>query len=348
MILLHNQRASYMEGDKNQFNTIQQAAFELIQSDARFLYTLTKLQQECKQIESNYIMMSQPYIGLFVDGSDKWSKKMRMAAPQLSAYEKRYYTHLRQGHKLFEKPYIEIARELNNSLIKADCYFRRKRGLYGLISGYSNVGVDICNGKYCGNTLICDNNMPFDIFDSSITEENFMEISIIAGKLAAYYNCISMGPYTINSDCTSVVVDYHFFRRNPLKTNDYYIGVTLFSIICSINFITTFLETVFTEEVPQKYKFAYLLYYYLCDFIKDLNYIEGTHYKLDDSFKNRELRNCLAHYGIGQFLAEQDIDDSPLKGLIMKAFNLDYNTAKKQLFDCLDSLCNQITNDIIM
>ena len=50
---------------------VQKAAYELIQSDARFLYSLVNIQKNAKNINSNYIMMSQPYSGIFTDGAEK-------------------------------------------------------------------------------------------------------------------------------------------------------------------------------------------------------------------------------------------------------------------------------------
>lgn len=52
-------------------NKVQKAAFDLIQSDARFIYTLVDMQNNAKNINSNYVMMSIPYIGIFVDGAKK-------------------------------------------------------------------------------------------------------------------------------------------------------------------------------------------------------------------------------------------------------------------------------------
>ena len=52
-------------------NPVQKAAYELIQADARFFYTLTVIQRNAKNISGNYIMMSQPYIGLFTDGAEQ-------------------------------------------------------------------------------------------------------------------------------------------------------------------------------------------------------------------------------------------------------------------------------------
>ena len=52
-------------------NKVQRAAYELIQADARFLYTLVDMSQNASNISSNYIMMCQPYIGIFADGHDR-------------------------------------------------------------------------------------------------------------------------------------------------------------------------------------------------------------------------------------------------------------------------------------
>ena len=58
-----------------EFNKVQLLAWELIQADARFLYTLVDIQQNAKNISSDYIMMCQPCIGIFADGAEQWCKK---------------------------------------------------------------------------------------------------------------------------------------------------------------------------------------------------------------------------------------------------------------------------------
>ena len=104
-----------------------------------------------------------------------------------------------------------------------------------------------------------------------------------------------------------------------------------------------FIEKYFIEEIPQKFKFAYLQYYYLCDFIKEFSVANNIGIGLNSSFKNRGIRNCLAHYGLGQFLSEDDvIEDDVLKGLTYKAFGMDYNSTKEHLFEYLRELTEQI------
>ena len=88
-------------------NKVQKAAFDLIQSDARFIYTLVDMQNNAKNINSNYVMMSIPYIGIFADGAEQWCKKIRLNAPRFNDEEKEYYVKLRQAHKLFEMSYEE-------------------------------------------------------------------------------------------------------------------------------------------------------------------------------------------------------------------------------------------------
>ena len=57
-------------------NKVQKAAFELIQSDARFLNTIIDINTNAKNIDSNFLMMCQPYIGIFADGTEQWCRKM--------------------------------------------------------------------------------------------------------------------------------------------------------------------------------------------------------------------------------------------------------------------------------
>lgn len=57
-------------------NKVQMAAYELIQSDARFIYALTDMLRMQKSIKTNDILMSQPYIGVFADGRNNGVEKL--------------------------------------------------------------------------------------------------------------------------------------------------------------------------------------------------------------------------------------------------------------------------------
>ena len=330
-------------------NKVQTAAFELIQSDARFLYSLVDISQNANNIESNYIMMCQPYIGVFVDGAEKWCKKMKFNAPRFDASEKEYYIALRQGHKLFEKRYSEFAGVLMEKLEESERYFYSSRSLLEKIIGYNNVGADLCNGKYCGNTILCAAHTPLSLLDNKDAGHEIRDLSIIAGKLAAFFDCQSFPVYSYDDENNVVVYkNYHFFKNCPLREKSE-LGLVLFSILCNINYVTVFIENYFTEEIPQKFKFAYLQYYYLCSFMSDLNQANGTKIKLNASLCNRELRNSLAHYGLGQYMSEKDIlSADTMKGLTIKALHMESIEAKQRLFDYLTELRDQIESIIFV
>ena len=305
------------------------------------------IQQHRKDINSNYMMMSQPYIGLFVDGAEKWCSKVGLEAPKVSEVEELYYTYLRQSHKLYDLSYSEYKSFLMSRFKECDTHFYNIRGLKECILGYYNVGVDLCNEKFVGNTVLCSMYTPVDIWNNTDAGPWVRDISVIAGKLAAFFGCKEYGPYRIN-DCIHVgYKDYHFYKNCPIKRTTA-LGFVLFSLLCSVNYAIEFIENVFVDEIPQKFKFAYLQYYYLVTFIEEINSIYGIDLYLNDSLINRQFRNCLAHYGLGQYLSESELKtNDPLMGLTLRAFNKDYSTTKKELYEHLMGLTYQI-KDIIM
>lgn len=327
-------------------NDIQKAAYELIQADARFLYTLIVIRRKEKNISSNYLMMSQPYIGLFTDGAEQWCKKLGLGAPQFTDTEKAYYTTLRQGHKLYEMSYSDYLSALTDKFRASDNYFYNNRSLLEKLVGYYNVGTDLCNGHFCGNTILCALYTPVDTLNNKETGHWIRNISVVSGKLAGFFVCQNLIPYNYNDDISVKYKDYHFYKNCPLKIGTEY-GFLLFSILCSVNYVIRFIDQYFVEEIPQKFKFAYLQYYYLCNFIKELNAENGTAFYINDSMKDRAFRNCLAHYGLGQYLSESDIkEDDVLKGLTSKAFSMNYSEAKDKLYFYLVELTNQIEAEI--
>lgn len=327
-------------------NRVQKAAYELIQSDARFIYTLTHISKNANNIDSNYICMSLPYIGLFADGAEQWCRKIGLSAPAFNEIEKHYYAKIRLGHKLYEKSYTDYKILLIGRLKECDDYFYSIRGPLEQLVGYYNVGTDIYNNVFCGNTILCAMHIPIRTLGVDNIGLFFRNISIIAGKLAAYFKCTNFPPYAYDNMTTVTYKDYHFYKNCPIKlATDY--GFVLFSILCSINYAIQFIDKYFTEEIPQKLKFAYLQYYYLCDFIDDLNALNDANFYINKSMQNRAFRNCLAHYGLGQFLSDGEIvDDDILKGLTNKAFNMDYTNAKLTLYKHLSDLVEQIENTI--
>lgn len=329
-------------------NKVQKTAYELIQADARFLYTLTDILINAQNINSNYIFMSLPYIGLFAEGTEQWCKKVRLDAPRFSPTEKVFYTQLRQGHKLFKKSYEEYATLLFEKFKESENHFYRTRRLREKIFGYYNVGTDLCNGEFCGNTILCSMYYPtINLLEKENARAWIRDMSIVAGKLAAYVGCKDFPIYRYNDNLIVLYKDYHFYKKSPLKISDD-LGFLLFTILCSINYAIEFIENYFIDEIPQKFKFAYLQYYYLCDFLKEVNAQKNTDFYIDDCLYDRNFRNCLAHYGLGQYISETEIiSEDILKGLTNKAFGKDYLTTKVKLYEILRSLTKQIRQMIL-
>ena len=62
----------------------------------------------------------------------------------------------------------------------------------------------------------------------------------------------------------------------------------------------------------------------------------------------KRRRASLAHYGLGQYLAAEDIvHDDPLKGLTLKAFGKDYDATKTEIYTLLRNLAQQIANHVL-
>lgn len=71
-------------------------------------------------------------------------------------------------------------------------------------------------------------------------------------------------------------------------------------------------------------------------------------FKIDTSLMNRDFRNCLAHYGLGQYMKETDIvKDDVLFGLTQKAFGENYFETKVILFEIMKQLAEHIEKIVL-
>lgn len=328
-------------------NKVQQAAHALIREDARYIYTIMDMSLNAKNINTNYILMALPYIGIFVDGTEQWCKKLNFGAPEFNSQEKKFYTEIRQKHKLFEKGYDDYFSILLEKLSESEKYFHSNRSILEKMLGYRNVGTDLCVGEFCGNTVLCSMYLPVSIFENQNVGYYIRDMSRVAGRLVAFISDPDVKPYKYNDKLIIKYKDYHFFNSSPLKMNSK-LGFFLFSLLCSINYVVEFIENYFIDEIPQKFKFAYLQYYYLCDFIKEFNERNDIRLDLDNELYDRKFRNCIAHYGLGQFISENElIADDPLKGLTNKAFGQSYQVVKENLYGKLRNLTAQIKELIL-
>ena len=141
-----------------------------------------------------------------------------------------------------------------DSFDESDSYFYNNRSTLEKVIGYKNVGSDLCMNKFCGNTILCNMYNPMRLLGNDNVSIKIRDFSVIAGEIASYYNCTSFPTYMYNNNIKVHFKDYHFFKMSIKRKNKQ--GFILFSIICSINYVTVFIENYFIDEIPQKLKFA--------------------------------------------------------------------------------------------
>lgn len=333
---------------KKKLNKVQQLALSLIQSDAIFINSMLKINFESGNLKSNYICMLFPYLGIFTYESEQWGQKVEIATPVFNSQEKKYYTELRQAHKIFDLSYKEFRVKMNQKLNESDSYFKSNKSLLSKITGsYYNVGIDVFEKKYCGNTVLIGLYIPsYKIGENA---EYIRDLSIVMGKLAkSYMQKNNSNIYKYNKNLTTKSIDINFFNSKMFFDNSID-NFCCFSVLCAINFIVYFIENLFEEEIPQKLKYSYLLYFYLCRFVKNINNEIGSNYIIDDTLCNQNFRNCIAHYGLGQVMKDDDIISGDLLGgLTNKIFNMNYYEVKDFIYQELKKLGKQIEENIFL
>lgn len=326
-------------------NEIQKLAYSLIINDAKFIFTLAKT---ANKIESNYISMALPYIGMFADGAEQWGKKVGIdKISRFSKEEKKYYTYLRNGCKLLDLGYKEFKEKLFNEFSASDKYYYENQSwIERNIIGYKNVGVDICNGVPCGNTILCGAYTPFSPVRGDVNGEKIKKLMEVAGKLCAEYEGIDNSVIKINSNMDiGKMIDYHFPKKCPIKNYKGFDDFVLYSLVCSINYIVVFCEVMFPYEFFFKLRASYLQYYYLVTLVPEINIELQTNFKMSKEWHNRAFRNVMAHYGLGQVMNKEDISlNIPMGGVVEKIFNKDYFYLKNKVQEELKLLVEQIEN----
>ena len=320
-------------------NKVQMGAFDLVRADARFIYTITDIHKNAKNLQNNYVSMFLPYLGVITDGINKWGEKVGFKGPNFNEEEREFYADVRNKHKLFDLNLNDYLNVMNKKFEESDNYFYKIRGP---LEFYYNVGVDVYRNRICGNTVLCSMYLPYQPFSDESSGPWLMKMAIKAGEIASFYGCKMMPLINYDKRNLASTKDFHFFKNCPLKIKNE-LGFLLFNIVCSINYVIEFIEKFFIEEIPQKLKFAYLQYYYLTEFVREINLKYCLKIKVDNSLMHRKFRNCIAHYGLGAFMSEKDIiENDVLKGLTHKAFGEDYFHTKEKLFTILTSLRDQI------
>jgi hypothetical protein len=323
----------------SELNPVQRLAYKLIQSDAHFIYSLTKLNGK---IDSNFVSMSVPYIGIFADGAKQWGQKVGLDTLVFTPEEKSYYGAIRAQNKLFDLKYQDFYELLWKKFIESDQYFSNIcKPIAQKLKLYDNFGVDVCSNHFCGNTILCSIYTPiFDYYTS--VGEKIKQLSVVAGQLCAAYGGNRNSQVHFNEEMNFSHADYNFFSHCPIKGTDFN-TFCLFSILCSVNYLLLFVDKFFVEDSPSKLRFAYVQYYYLVNQVAEINEKLSTNFEISNRLVNDRFRNCMAHYGLGSEMTELDIvQDDSMGGLTIKFFGTSYNQTKLSVYAELEKLAVQL------
>lgn len=326
--------------------TLQQmAAKELIRCDLRYLFTILKKRGE---IKSNYVVSMMPYLSLIVDGAEAWVTAMNNAcpgaidAPRFTQEEKAFYDAARQSIKLWEMPYEEVLTLLGRKYAESDQYFSTLcKPIAKYLRLYDIFGADLtANGHFCGNTILDAVYLPGDNNGDSTYGPYLRNIAVIGGECIPIFD--AMKAYETNDSLQFHYRDYGGIVKSPVG-NEFSYRFVLFSILCQVNFIIYGVDKYIVPEIPAKLRFAYILYYYLCDILPQINAAHGTFFAINRSFHSLDFRNAMAHYKVGVYLkANEVIPNDPMFGMTQKAYKCDFYLTKKTIIGELSQLANQL------
>ncbi len=326
--------------------TVQQkAARELIRCDLRYLFTILKNRDS---IKSNYIVSMMPYQSLIIDGAEAWVAAMNNAspgiidAPRFTQKEKLFYDAARQSIKLWEMPYEEVYALLEKCYTESDDYFSSLcKPIAKSLRLYDIFGADLTeDGHFCGNTILGAVYLPGYNLGDSEYGPNLRDMAVIGGEYIPTFD--AMDVYEINTNLNLHDRDYGGFVKSPVG-NEFSYRFVLFSILCQVNFILYAVDQYIVPEIPTKLRFAYILYYYLCDILPKINAKHGTSFSLNRSFYSQKFRNAMAHYKIGVYLkAHEIVPEDPMYGITQKAFGVDFFQTKQEIVRDLGKLSEQL------
>lgn len=324
------------------YTPTQKVASKLIVEDLRFVYST--LVANKNPTEPYYTVALQPYLGLVADGVEQWSKKVgKKDIPVFSAKEKDYYTELRNNIKLWKKSFFKLNLKLEKFYHLSNDYYAsvcqpiaREKNLYDIYGCYT------IKGYFCDNTILDSIYTPYFKFDG-IDKEYIQSMLSFFGKLTLKYGACKCPPLKVDTTMQFKTQDYCGILPSPTGHREYNESFLLFSIMCSINFLIFGVNQYVIDETPTKLRFAYVQYFYLVNLIKEINKALSCNFELDSRWYNTNMRDCLAHYGLGSVLKRSEVDETDeFGGLTNKLFQCEWKILEKNIFEQLFKLSEQL------
>lgn len=334
--------------DSTMLNSTQTGAYQLIRNDYRFVYSLI-----CFLPEKAYNFYTQfmPYLATIVDGSEEWLKAVnkdldeKLPGRTFNPEEEKFYSAVRSSIKFwsssYDKNYELLERIYSAHIEYFNCINRPLVRLLGLSDFY---GVFSTKQLYCGNTILADLYIP----NYNILEKNsglfIKDMTVFAREYIRLFNALE--PLSLCSDKQFYDYDFGGIRKSPVG-NVFSDKFVLLTILCQINFVLYCINDYFNNAISTEIRFSYLIYYYLCNALNEINTASNSFFFINDDYCSTEYRNCVAHYKVGASLTENEIIISdPLFGMTQKYLGIDSYVLRSFLISELDSLSKQITKEL--
>lgn len=163
---------------------------------------------------------------------------------------------------------------------------------------------------------------------------------MIGGKYISIFD--AKEEYEVYSNLKFQFRDYGGFVKSPVG-NAFSYRFVLLSLLCQVNFMIYAVDKYIAPDIPAKLRFAYILYYYLCDALPQINVKHGTSFHINRKYYSQEFRNAMAHYKVGVYLKHNEIvQEDPMFGMTQKAFGCGFYQAKEAIVWELKELAAQL------
>lgn len=336
----------------------EQVTLKLIKSDLVFINTVR--QNPSLEISgASYLVAFFSYIALIIDGCEQWGNKVKAFKnfiPNFSSEEKAYYEEARKSIKLWDTSYFELYRLLNEKYDESYGYYSSNCSPYEkLFKIFDIYGVYKINENFCDNTVLDMLFFPNYSLDNEPEKQNgekqesknsklIRKMAEFTGKMISSFGIKNDDLFSINPNIIFNLKDYGGFIKSPVgnKFSDKFV---ILSLLCTINFIIYGIDKYITQEIPIKLRASYIQYFYIVQQLPKINNHLNTTFKINDSWFNDKIRNCMAHYALGVVLKPYEIvEEDIFGGLTQKYLKQDWVSLKGKIIKELLSLSEQITD----
>jgi len=322
----------------------QTVALKLIVEDLRFVYSV--LVANRKNTGYSYPVALQPYLGLIADGIEQWCGKVSAinnCVPVFTEKEKEYYAALRNNIKLWENDFSKLSQNLEDAYNANDFFFANVcKPIAKSLKLYDIYGCFIIEGYFCDNTILDSIYTPYFIL--GVPDSEYIKaMSEYLGRLVGVFGAHKLKTLSVNTQAQFETKDFCGFFPAPTGYREYDKSFVLFSIMCTINFLIFGIDKYILDETSTKLRFIYIQYFYLVDLVKEINNVFRSGFSMNERWYSRDMRNCLAHYGLGSVLKQNDLnEDDTFGGLTNKLFNCNWQSLKNSLVKELWDLSEQL------